>query len=109
MNNNNISSSDGSSSRTNFLQIIPRELAESNFFFREAQRRSLLAGRSRPVKVDWPQHTPSELINLFEAWCRSHDGGIGDERTEKEKSTLCENEHHLVDEDDDDDVAWDPW
>ena len=73
--------------------IIPRQLAESDFFFREAQRRCMLAGRSVPERIDWPPQTPTELIEVFEKWSAS-SSNTNIQKNEQEQE---------------EDVAWDPW
>lgn len=79
-------------------QILPRELAQNQkTYFREALRRSALAGRKYPIKCDWPPATPSPLIELYETWIKNYND-------ESQKHN-----HHNNNGNTENDVAWDPW
>ncbi len=89
--------------QTDFLQILPRELAQTQRrFFREALRRSQLAGRSIPNENDWPPNTPESLIQLFEDWKNKHN-----HQSNNNKHGSSNQSHHHQDRMNE--VAWDPW
>ena len=87
----------------NHNTIIPRQLAESDFFFREAQRRCMLAGRSVPERIDWPPQTPTELIEVFEKWSASTSSTSSSTLNKKTAEGKKNNNEQ------EEDFAWDPW
>ena len=89
-----------------FLQILPRELAQTRKdFFREALRRAQLAGRAIPSQNDWPPTTPPELIELFEEWKSKNSNNTKD----TDDSGSAAGGEQQQQEDRRDKIAWDPW